>query len=369
MTDKKLVLLGVIAVVMVILAVVTSSVPNKPGGDVVGPTYLIQGVDPDNIGSIEIVSGENKVTLKRRGGEFVVDEKSGYPALASKINSLIGDVLDIQTTELCTDNAANHADLGVTEESASYVVRFFKPDGSELTGAVIGSEKEQGGTFVRLTTDDRVYLMLDRKYLQSTPISYVDQDLLSVEKEDIDWVKVADKQADTYTLRKDDSGKVVLDDMAADKKLKDSEATKVFNMLGSVRFEDVIKEGAEDLAFDKKYVCLMKDSTRYTLDIAKPGEKTYVKVSAEYTDDSKITVTRGGNESEEELKAKEDKLLARDNAAKFAEQHKGWVYQIAKYSADGLTKSLADIVEDLPKEEPKPQPKQEAPAESNEEAS
>lgn len=365
MTDRKLVLLGVIAAAMVILAVVTSNVPEKRGGGVSKPSYLVQGVDPDNIAGIQVVSGDNTVTLKRKKGQFVVDEKSGYPALAGKINGLVSDVMDIKTVELCTDNASNHADLSVTEDKAETVVKFFNPDGTELTGVIIGKEKEQGqGTFVRLISDDRVYLTLDRQYLPADPISYVDQNLIAVERENIDSVKVADKQNGTYTLSKNENGKIVLEDMPEDTKLKDAEASKVFNMLSSLRFEDVVKEGAKDLSFDKKYVCNMKDSTRYTLDIAQADDKTYVKVSAAYTDDSKITVTRGGNESEEELKAKEEKLLARDNAVKFEQEHNGWVYQLPSYLAGGLTKNVEDLIEVKPEEKPAEPKEQSAPADA-----
>ena len=220
MTDKKLVVLGGIAVLMVILAVITSNVPEKKGGQVIGATYLVQGVDPDSIATIEVKSGDDTVTLKRKKGQFVVDQKSNYPAQASKINSLISDVLDIKTIEMFTKNPANHTDLGVTEENAAYVVRFLKPDGEELTGVVIGRNKEQGqGLFVRLTSDDRVHVTLDRLNISTKAIGYVDQSLISVTAAEIEWVKSAGDGA-KYDLRKSDDGNIVLDKMPEGKKLR-----------------------------------------------------------------------------------------------------------------------------------------------------
>ena len=61
--------------------------------------------------------------------------------------------------------------------------------------------------------------------------------------------------------------------------------------------------------------------------------------------------------SEEELKAKETKLIARDNAQKFAEKHKGWVYQIPENTAGNLKKDLNDLLEDKPEPEPTEEPK------------
>lgn len=354
MTDKKLVLLGIIAVVMVILAVITSSVPDNKTAQVAEPAYLVQGIDPDGIGSIEVKSGDSTVTLKRKSGQFVVDQKAGYPALPSKINDLLSNVLDVQTEELFTDNASNHADLGVTEDAAAYVVKFFKPDGSELTGIIVGKEKGSGqGTFVRRTSDDNVYLTLDRLYIATDPVSYLDQDLLSVETDQIKWVKASDKKSGDYTLTKDGDN-IVLKDLPEDKTLKEADAKKVFNALGSLRFEDVLKEGQKSLAFDKKYICMMDDSTQYTLAVAAEDDAAYVKILSEYTDTAKITVQRGGNESEEELKVKEEKLLARDNAAKFTQTHAGWVYELTSSVGDNFKKTSADLLEDKPEEKPEP---------------
>ena len=351
MTDKKLVVLGIIAVVMVILAVVTSTVPEGGGGEAKGPAYLMQGVDPANIGSIEIKSGEDVVTLKRKNGKFVVAEKSNYPATASKINDVISGVLDIKTIEMFTDRASNHVDLGVTDGAAAYIVKFFGPEGDEIAGVVVGKDKEQGqGMFVRRTSDDKVYVTLNRLYLTTKPVSYVDQTLVSAASDKLEWIKVADKQDGTYTLSKDDEGKLTLDKLPAGKVLNESEANAVFGALASLKLEDVVKEGTKELSFNKKYVCLLKDSTKYMVDIAAADGKTYVKCRAEFTDKEKITVKRGGNESEEELKAKEAKLLARDAVDKFNARHKGWIYQVPQYSANNMTKAL-DALFEVPTEE------------------
>ena len=351
MTDKKLTVLGGIAVLMVILAVITSNVPEKKGSDAEGPTYLIQGVNPDGIASIEVSSGDDTVTLKRKSDRFVVGQMSNYPALASKINTLINEVLDIRTIEMFTENASNHADLGVTEESAAYVVKFFNPDGKDITGVVVGRNKEKGqGLFVRLVSEDRVYVTLNRLNLSIKPIGYVDQSLISVSAAEIEWVK-SSGDGEKYGLKKDDDGNIVLNIMPETKKLKTDGASKVFNALTSLQFDDAVKAGAKNLTFDKKYICRLKDSTQYTLEIAKDEDKTFVKCIAEFTDKSKITVQRGGDESEEELKAKEDKLLARDAAEKFTKTHAGWVYEIPGQIAENLTKPAIDLYEDLTKED------------------
>ncbi|MCX5638201.1 MAG: hypothetical protein NTX52_11005, partial [Planctomycetota bacterium] len=134
MSDKKLTILGIIAVCMVIWAVVQSRISSGPKVRPDTLVYIIQGLDPADIGSIVLATGESAVTLKREGGRFVVVNKDNYPADAKEINNLLTKCLGIRSSELYTDNPANHEDLQVTEQKARSVVKFLKPDSSVLTG-------------------------------------------------------------------------------------------------------------------------------------------------------------------------------------------------------------------------------------------
>jgi hypothetical protein len=364
MSNKNLTILGIVAVLMVLWAVVQPRISDRIGTEPAGPAYLIQGFDPSGVGSIVIGTGEAAFTLKRRGNSFVVVDKDNYPAKTSEINELISKCLEIQTTEFVTDNPANHEDLEVTEEKARSVVKFMTPDpnSSLLTGVIVGKTKELGqGSYVRLLSNDpavsnKVYVAANVPWFGGGAMNYIDQELISVKKEDIKSVTVSSKDG-TYTLRtREDSQDVVLDNIPAGKKLKSSEANSVFTALTSLRFDDVNKISPE-MAFDKQYMCRLKDSTVYALRIAQKDDKTYISCVAEFTDKTpveKAPVDQGGQvESEEELKKKEAKLLARDNAAKFTIEHQGWAYEIAEWKAKNLTKKLDDLLEDEEKPEEK----------------
>ncbi len=362
MSNKKLTILGIVAVVMVLWAVVQSRISNRPGAEPDRPVYLIQGFDPSGVDSIVIGTGEDAFTLKNQRGNFVVADKDNYPAKTSEINSLITKCLDIQTSEFVTDNPANHEDLEVTEEKARSVVKFMKadPNSSLLTGIVVGKTKELGqGTYVRLlssntASSNKVYVTSNAPWFGGDEMNYIDQELIAVKKEDIKSVTVS-LPSGPYTLAtKEGSQDVVLENIPAGKKLKSSEAQSVFTALTSLRFDDVNKI-SPDMAFEKQYMCRLKDSTVYALRIAQKDDKTYVNCVAEFTDRTpveKASIDQGGEvESEEELKKKEAKLLARDNATIFTTKHQGWVYEIADWKAKNLTKELADLIEDEEKPE------------------
>jgi len=362
MSNKNLTILGIVAVVMVLWAVVQSRISNRSGAEPDKPVYLIQGLDPARVDSIVIGTGEAAFTLKRRNNGFVVVDKDNYPAKTGEINSLITKCLEIQTSEFVTGNPSNHEDLEVTEEKARSVVKFMKadPNSSLLTGVIIGKTKELGqGSYVRLLSSDsassnKVYVTSNAPWFGGGAMNYIDQELITAKREDIESVTVG-LPGGPYTLKtKEGSQDIVLDNIPAGKKLKSSEAQNVFTALTSLRFEDVNKISS-DMAFDKQYMCRLKDSTVYALRIAQINDKTYVSCAAEFTDKTpveKASIDQGGQvESEEELKKKEAKLLARDKATKFMTEHQGWVYEIAEWKAKNLTKELADLLEDEKKPE------------------
>ena len=352
MSNKKLMVLGIVAVFMVIWAVVQSRVSSRLKTDVDGLAYLIQGLDPADIDSIVLGTGEDTVTLKRRQGGFVVVDKDNYPAKASEINNLITKSLEIQTSQFVTDNAANHEDLGLTEENANATIKFFKPDSSLLTGVIGGETKELGqGTYVRLASSDAVYVAPTMPWIADTAMSYIEQELVSVSREDIVSVTVSSAN-EQYTLKTSEDGKdVILENIPAGKTFKSSDGDSVFTALTSLRFDDV-KKKSSDLTFDRQFICKLKDSTVYTIKTAQKDDKTYAACEAVFTD--KTPVTKGSEvESEEELKKKEAILLAQESAIKFTKKHQGWVYEIAEWKAKNLIKELSDLIEDeeKPKEE------------------
>lgn len=353
MSDKKLVVLGIIAVFMVTLAVVLSRVSGKPKAASGGPTYLIQGLDTAEIGSIVVGKGDDAVTLTRQGRGFVVTTKDNYPAETKQINDLITNCLDIQTAQFVTDNPANHEDLEVTEQKARSVVKFLKPDSSPLTGVIVGKYKETGqGTYVRLAASDKVYVTPEVPWIRSGALDYMDQNLVSAKREDIESVTITSADGQ-YSLKAEQDGqKAVLENVPEGKKLKETDANRVLTALTDLRLTDVRKKSAEgsDLKFDRQYVCRLKNSTVYTINIAKKDDKTYITCQADFTGERPTTVSK--TESEEQLKEKEAKLLADDNAKQFTAKHQPWIYEIADWKAKDLTKPLADLLEDK-KEEPK----------------
>jgi hypothetical protein len=355
MSNRNLSLLGLAAVVAVTLAVVVAGIADKPYAKKAQTAYLIQGLDPDQVARITIGKPGEEVILNRRGANFVVANLDNYPARTSEINKLITTCLDIQTAELYTDNPANHKDLGVAEPNARILVKFYKaapPDKTDLsllTGVIVGKQKQQGSGlgYVRRVDDNKVYVAAAQiPLVKKQAMDYVAQGLTSVKREDINSVTVSCPNGTYLLWPGDDDKTVILENLAEGKKLNNTIANRVFTALASLSFEDVNAESAKrGLRFDRRYLCRLKDTTVYSIWLAKDAGLWFAKCDAQFADQTPVTKTQGEVESDEQLKIKEAKLLARDAAEEFSETHKGWVYQIPDYLAANLTRTSAELLE------------------------
>lgn len=355
MSNKKLAILGIVAIVMVVSAGVQLRLSTTPSSvSATGPIYLIQGLDTNRIASIVLGKADDQVILTRSGNRFVVANKDDYPAKVTEINGVIAACLDIKTAEFVTGNAANHADLGVTESAAAHVVKLFGADSKPITGLLISApNKDKSGSYVRLISSNDVYLTIDRPWpSRFSAMDFIDTNLLSIDRDKIVSVTLTSPD-ETYTLKAEETGSAItLEKMPAGKKLKGTEYERVFSALTNLSFDDVIKEtsAASDLKFDSTYICRLDDSTVYTFALAQQDEKTFVKCQAMFTDQTLVTKDREV-ESEEDLKEKEAILLARNDAIRFSEKHADWIYRIPEFQAGNMAKKLDDLIEDIAGEE------------------
>ena len=63
MSNKNLTILGIVAVLMVVWAIVQSRVSSRTGAESKGPSYLILGLDTSKIGSIVVGKGQDTASL------------------------------------------------------------------------------------------------------------------------------------------------------------------------------------------------------------------------------------------------------------------------------------------------------------------
>ncbi|MCK5564414.1 MAG: DUF4340 domain-containing protein [Planctomycetes bacterium] len=355
MTDKKLTVLGIVAIAMVILVGVQSGLQNKMPAAPTGQGYLLQGLSTDAVATILIGVSADQVILTRTGTAFTVVSASDYPAKTDQVNDLLTQCLDIKTLELITSNPANHAEIGVTEDTARYVLRFADADSQQLAGLLISeTNPNTGNAYAKLLSSDDVYAIANVPWLYTTAGDYIEKLLLNVDQADIESVTVTTASGD-YTLIPGASGEVTVADIPAGVDVDADLAKKVFTALANLRFTEVQTADAQKLDFINTYKCTLKDTTVYTVSIARRAASFFIKCDADFMDKTQVKMQRGVKDTDEELKAKEAKLLANQAADKFDKLHTGWVYELPAFQAENMTKNLSEMLKEKPKL-PKPQP-------------
>lgn len=354
MSNKNLTILGLAAVIMVLLAAVSSKMASLQTVEVAIDSPLIQGLNPEQISRITVASGQEQTNMVRQGSDFVISDKNNYPADIEKVNNLIKKVLDIKVGETLTDNSENYDQLQVTDEKAERLVKFFNSEDKLITGIIVGKRLDSGDTAVRLAEGNAVKTTSDSAWFNTTPTDFMDTEIFNIEKDKIIEVSVKHKSGGEYKMTSEPNSSDIkfITALPQGKQLKERDYVNVFNALTSLYFSDVNTDDANDISFEITYTCKLDDSTVYILTIGqKQGQDDYyLKCSSQFTDLKQIEISK--DESEQELKKKEARLLARDNAAKFNARHKGWVYQIASYKGDNLTKTIDQLTEDIPQPEP-----------------
>ena len=353
MTNKKLIILAAVAAIMIILTLVQSDLFNRPVQSKTMDSPLIQGLDTAAIDKISLGAPDNMITLKKEDKKFYLVDKDDYPASTQKINNLITSSFEIHVNELVTDNPENFKDLDLTEETAKTIIKFLDNNDKLITGILIGKRDEAAkGDYVRLISSDRkadqkAFLSLNLPRLDTKAIAYLDNQLFKTEKKDISKVTV-NGPGGSYTVSSGDDNKITLEDVPKGKKVKGTVYEDVFTAVTDLTFSDVSKESDIEgkLDFNTIYTCYLKDSGVYTFHVAEKDDKSYVTCTSDYTDKTPVKVKTGGGESEEELKEKEAKLLAREASFKFNKEHSGWVYQIPNWKGGNMTKKLTDLLED-----------------------
>ncbi|MHC5082532.1 MAG: DUF4340 domain-containing protein [Planctomycetota bacterium] len=358
MNDKKLAILGILAVMMAGAAILQNRISKQISTGDFSSTALIEGLEIDVVDAIHISSesGGKTVKLARRNGRFTLQGKDSYPADVTKINALINSCLDIRTSEKITSSPSNHADLKVTDETAAYIISFLASEDKPIVTLLISeTNAETNSAYGRLSSSDDVYLIERPPYIQAGAMDYIDALLVEVPSDQVRSVAASAPEGSYVLSSPEGSSEVALESMPEGKQYKGTDYQTVFNAINSVRCDDVMaaEKAPADMKFDYIYTSKNYDLTVYKFALGKQDEKVYAKVTADYLDKTPVEKTVGQVETDEELKKKEAKLLAIDKVKAFNEKHKNWVYQIPSYKADNLTKPLSELIEDVPAEEEK----------------
>ena len=348
MNQKTFNKLGIAAGIMVVLSVYVAFDKPTVNFEFAKGRYLVRNLDPAQVAGIVIKSKTEEVKLDRVGAGFVVSSKLSYPASNKEVNTLLRDIIKVQLAAEVTASKAAHQELGVAVDSEdAKVVRFLDRESKELVGVVIGKSVDGGGFYVRLANEDQVYRADGYASVRDKSLDYVEKEIVNNERAQIAKVEVQPADGAAYVIDSPKDGEVALLGIPEGQRAKASAHDSVFSATSYFSFEEMASAASmPDLDFKNTHVVTRRDGAKFTFDLAKKDDKSWVRGRAEYVGPAKVTI--GKDDKDEDLKQKEGWLKAQDAVEAFNKRHQSWVYQVGSWKADNLAKPFADLIEAIP---------------------
>jgi hypothetical protein len=326
-----------------------------------------------NIKKVRLKEGSKELNLSQKGNQWVVAERSDYPAAAEKLGKAVQELIDQKAgkPQIVGESAWGDAKLlapGKGEEAKTgLLVEMLDEKGSLLQSVILGSNVETskaggnaspfgGGSserYARLDTDGNTSWVVPNQFydLKPEPADWILKDFITIDK--IKSVEVtATTPADSWKAFR---GSETATDyvLEGSKDTVDSSKATITGYMASASFNDVLPK-------DKMTADLMKDSWNitittfdgftYGLRIAKKGEgsdeKHYLTLSVK-GDFPKERPAVKDEKPEDKKKADEEftaKLKTLNDKLAKEKLTEGWVYDVSSYTVNTLMKKRSEIV-------------------------
>ncbi|MBL9153450.1 MAG: DUF4340 domain-containing protein [Verrucomicrobiales bacterium] len=327
----------------------------------------------NDIAHVRIKTHDAELNLKKAEAGWVVAERDGYAADATKIADLLRSVWDlkiVQTPEIGESQFARLNLLdpakGTEVDKTATVIGFLDASGKESGSLWLGKVAErktgqaspfggpgttEAGRYVRTGEAPTVFLVSETfSNIETAPSGWLKEDFFKIEKLKSIAIQSGTAADDWKLTREDESGDFTLVDAKEKEELDPIKVGSMKNAFSTPRFEDVIigDEAKEKAPGKTTFVIETFDGFTYTVKI---GDKTDLnEYYLTYSVDGKFVEKRtpGEEESDEEkkkldeefaanLKKLQDKLAAEKALA-------GKVFKVRSFVAESLVKKRAELL-------------------------
>ncbi len=307
---------------------------------------LLPNLIPDEVATVTIAKANELTTLQKRGDAFTVAEVHDYPATNESVNRLLRDLLQIELEKEVGSGSALAADLAIDPPTDDTVaITLTNSTEQEMVSLRIGTSVPDGvGRYVqRLDVDNApIYVTTAGVFLSTSASAYLEKEIVDHAQAEVRRVQGSDFEI----AAEDPESPLRLQNVPPDRTEKSIETNKLTSILTRLRFETVfLADDAEvgDLTFDGDLQVDLRDGTSYLLSLATSDDRRFLRIrGAHSVDRVEIAI----DTPEEELREKADQLSRADAIKEFNAFHSSWVYEIPSLTADTLTLTRADLLED-----------------------
>lgn len=309
---------------------------------------FLPNLNPDEIAQVEIVQGEEQVTLSRQGDSYVVEESHDYRARNEGVNRLVRNLLDVELAKEVGASESLAEELGIEPPGEDTVeVALRNSEGNDMVRLRVGDRFDDGsGNYVRRLDgeDNPIFLTEATVLIDSTADQFLQKEIVDVSGSDVVRVDGPDF---VLSGADEDGGELALERIPAGRQEKTSEVGRVKNFLSRLRFSEVHLADAEevaDLLFSDEFRYELDDGSGYIVSVAGREDDRYIRIGGYHTV-QQVEIER--DTPDEELQEKADILSRAEEMQDFNDYHGSWVYKLDSFTGEKLDLRRADLLEDI----------------------
>ncbi|MDA0781488.1 MAG: DUF4340 domain-containing protein [Rickettsiales bacterium] len=343
--DKKLLILA--SLTLTVLAYMFYIVSDKSVDEYEKPRLFfieeLQG-KADDVATIVIYNKDNRITIRKRGGKWVIEKMYDYVVDEAIINKLIVNVQELKVVEKKTDNPKRFEDLGVLEEiKEDYMVRVVMSDATEdivyadfIRGKqrAFGKLNNENAIYVRKTDENQVWLVKGDLDYDIGINTFLNRPEYDIAKERVMKVTYTPQHGEEYEITR---MMPTVDFDITGPSGKEPESKNQLNKMG-----EVLDEGLTLTAIRPDSSVIYNENF-----IQEVSYRTYDGIDVILT-----VVENSGEGVWAKISARAYKNTAEGEAKRINDAAKGWVYKLSDTTSDFILKKLSDI-EMKPKEKKK----------------
>ena len=255
MYKKRFLNISIISIVFVVLAIISINLnTSNYGFENRGKLFLEDFTkNVNDINTISIRSFENNINLVKQNNSYI--SESGYPLKKGLWENLITSLSLLRIEELKTSDPSRHSQLNLLlpeqnkskDEDDGYGTKITlkKEDGSIYSSILFGMVDRSvggisGGQFARFPSEDQTYLLKGAIRMPTTKSDWFESLLLSIKKNDIQKVRLNNKNGIIEILSKNDKLNLTIpENVKFD--IDDTQLSDARDIINSFYFYDVKK--------------------------------------------------------------------------------------------------------------------------------
>ena len=339
MSVRTILILAVLAAVAVVAAAIALGTDQSADQDPRIGTLVFPDLNDraNDVATLKVESGHGTLTLQRADGAWTLKESDGYPVVPVKANGSVLDLATLRFHEPKTERPEKYAKLNLLDfdapGSGSTRVTVQDSAGAMLAELLLGNSKfnlpgtKTGGIYLRLPGEQRAWLAAGGLNLSGLPGDWLEPTVLHVAGARIKRTEIRRPQGPPVVITKRNPKTLVytLDGVPAGYKVRyDEEPKLIATNLEAFELEDARRRGAIEFDPARTTRTLFEtfDGLQVVAETTAIDGKYWTRFSA-----SASAGSQAGGEADA-----------------INEATKGWVFRVADYRGERLTKRFEEML-------------------------